>query len=265
MIKFLGLIAGIYILIVIGMTLYQRKLMYYPHTDLLAPEQYGLQGFAAETIKSEDGVQITYWYAAPQTGKPTILYLHGNAGHLGFRSAFDHHAREQGYGVLALSYRGFGLSHGSPSEQGFYADARAALKELNGRYHTEDKDIILYGESIGTGVAIELARKRDFRFIALQAPFTSASAKAAEIYYWLPVKWVMWDVFDSLSKAPEIISPVLVMIGEEDHLIHPADSVKLYEAIPTPKKLVRFPGIGHNDFHPLDTLKAVSDFDSDQR
>lgn len=261
MIKLLGVVVGIYILIVIAMTLFQRKLMYYPHTDMQPPENHGLQGFTVESLTTEDGVRLTYWYAVPEKGKPTILYLHGNGGHLGFRTGFYQHAKELGYGVLALSYRGFGTSQGSPSEQGLYADAKAALSALNERYHADDANIIVYGESIGTGVSVELARTHSFKMVALQAPFTSTRHRAEQLYYWLPVRWVMWDVYDSYSKLPELTSPVLVMIGDADRLILPEDSMKLYEAIATPKKLMRFPEITHNNFIPKDTLQAVADFE----
>lgn len=265
MIKIFAFLAGMYALLCVAMMLHQRKLMYYPHTDLGPPEFYGLKGFEADTLTTDDGIKISYWYAPPEENKPTILYLHGNAGHLGHRSAFDHFAQQLGFGVMALSYRGFGLSQGSISEAGFYADAHAALKVLNTRYHTQDADIIVFGESIGSAVAMELARSHTFRFLALQAPFTSAEKKAAELYWWLPVKLIMWDKFNSLKKVSELTSPVLVMIGELDQLIYPHDSELLYASIPTRKKLVRFAHTGHNDFQPHDLLEAILDFERNER
>jgi alpha-beta hydrolase superfamily lysophospholipase len=265
MLKLLTFLAIAYLSVVVGMTLFQRKLMYFPHTDMQAPAAYGLEAYVADEMTTEDNVKLTYWYAAPAKGKPTILYLHGNGGHLGFRSEFYQHAHQMGYGVFALSYRGFGTSQGMPSEQGLYADARTAIKTLNEQYRTPDADIIVYGESIGTGVAMEMAQSHTFRIVALQAPFTSARNRAEQLYFWLPVRWIMWDVYDSLAKASKITSPVLVFIGAADELILPEDSMQLYKAIPTRKHVVKFAGISHNAFEPVATLKALSDFESNQR
>ncbi len=265
MIKWLSFLVMAYVAVVLAMTLLQRKLMYVPHQDMQSPAEYGLKEFTPGTLRTKDQLEIAYWYAPPKKDAPTILYLHGNAGHLGHRVEFYHQAAARGYGVMALSYRGFGRSQGVPSEQGLYADAYAAIAALNDKYRTPNQRIIVYGESIGTGVAMEVARNNTFKAVVLQAPFTSALARAEEIYFWLPVRWMLWDIYDSLGKAGEVTSPVLVLVGEADTLIPPADSKVLFDAISTRKKFVSFPMIGHNNFEPTATLDALSDFDSNER
>ena len=250
----------IYAVVVIAMTLGQRRLMYFPHTSLLAPMEYGLAQVEAAKLETADGESLDIWRLAPKDDMPTILYFHGNGGHLGFRTHFFQAAQQVGYGVMMVSYRGYGKSTGSPSEQGFYADAKAAYVHL--RQSVAEEQIILFGESIGTGVVMELARGKSVRAVVLQAPFTSAVQLASEIYPWLPVKMVMKDRFDSISKVSDVKAPVLVLAAREDYIVPLAHSQALFEALDGPKDMVVFDGIGHNDFDPSQVLKQLARYES---
>ena len=118
---------ALYIALVGAMYLFQRKLMYLPDTVIAAPAQYGLEGFSEHFIAAADSVRLQLWHRPARAGFPTILYFHGNAGHIGNRAGIYAALADKGFGVIALSYRGYGKSEGAPSEAGLYADARAGI------------------------------------------------------------------------------------------------------------------------------------------
>lgn len=249
----------IYLVVVLAMTIGQRRMMYYPHKDLLSPAEHGLTGVEAITLDTADGESLVAWQLPAAPSMPTILYFHGNGGHLAFRTAFFEAAKQQGYGVLMVSYRGFGTSSGSPSEQGFYADAYAAYAYLSQRAAKDE--IIIYGESLGTGVAVELARSKPARALVLQAPYTSITEVASNIYWWIPVRWVLKDRFDSINKAQDIAMPAIIFAATEDRVVPASYAKELYAAFNQPKRYVEFEGIGHNDFPPDKILSILRNFE----
>lgn len=254
---------AIYALIAAGMILYQRKLMYFPHTDLLAPAQYGLDHVKAGKLKTKDGELLDFWHLPAADGRPTILYFHGNGGHLGFRANFFRAAADAGYGVWMLSYRGFGTSTGSPSETGLYIDAEAAYQYLRQDLQLADDQIILFGESLGTGVATHVAQGKKLRSLVLQAPFTSVVGLASEIYWWLPVNMMLKDRYDSISKTANVQMPTLILAAEKDRVVPARHAKRLFEVMHDPKKFVMFSGVGHNDFDPQLVLRELRNFDGD--
>lgn len=260
MIKFLTTASCGYALIVAIMFFMQRSLLYFPHTDLGPPASYGLSDAMEQlSLTTSDDVRVTAWYQPAQAGRPTLVHFHGNGGHLGFRASFFSEAVRRGYGVMALSYRGYGTSAGTPTEHGFYADAAAALDYLTAQGVIDD-DIILYGESLGSGVAMHMGNGRAFQAIILQAPFTSVAARAAEIYWWLPVKWMIKDHYNSIGKVDNLHSPLLVLVAKNDHVIPPSHSEQLFEAASMRKEIRYFDDIGHNDFDPTASLDAMDAF-----
>lgn len=258
--KLLGTLLIFYLVLSAVMFGLQRSLMYMPDTNLALPALYGLQGVERVSIEAEDGIRLTAWYAPAATGKSTIMYLHGNGGHVGYRAGFYAEAMRRGFGLLALSYRGFGDSEGSPSEAGLYTDARAALTFLIEHKQVSEQQIILFGESIGGAVAIEAARQRPIRALILQAPFASMLERASDFYPWLPVKLLLRDKYLSMDKLGEIITPTLVLVAEEDTIVPASESERLYKALQVPKQLRRFAAIGHNDFAPPQVLNEVETF-----
>jgi uncharacterized protein len=253
------LLAGMYLALVGGMYVFQRKLMYMPDRNIAAPEQYGLTGFADLHVTSPSGHKLQLWYREAKPGFPTIVYYHGNASHLGARAEKFGALAGRGFGLLALSYRGYGKSEGSPDEQGIYSDARAAIEFLNNQ-GIEDKQILLFGESLGSGVAVQMATEHTVGALVLEAPYTSVSGRAAEIYYFVPVKYLIHDKYHSIDKIAMVRAPLLIFHGELDATIPISHGRALYEAANNPKKSFFFPHIGHTDFESDVISQHVLDF-----
>jgi len=262
MIYFFSLLVLLYVALATVMYVFQRQMMYIPDKNIEAPERYGLSGFRDLRTKTADGLSIQIWYRPAAEGMPTICYFHGNAAHLGNRAgkfaAFAH----DGFGVLALSYRGYGKSEGMPSEEGIYADARAALQFLIRDQRIALKQIILFGESLGSGVAVQMATEHAVGAVVLEAPYTSVINRAAEIYYFVPVRLLIKDHFDSLAKIVGVKAPVLIFHGELDLTIPPAHGRTLLAAANEPKHALFFPHIGHTDFDSGLISEHVLDFAS---
>lgn len=260
MTSFFMTIAVIYGVLVLGMMLFQRKLMYHPIVGEASPDQHGLTHFEDVEITSEDGVRLHLWYHEAHQGLPTIMYFHGNAGHLGDRSGLFAALAEKGLGVAAVSYRGYGKSSGSPCEKGIYADARAAIKWVKSR-GIGLSNIAFYGESLGTGVATKMATEFSPHYLFLQAPYTSVVNRAAEIYWFVPVRYLIHDHFDSLSRIRQVRAPLMIFHGRMDPVIPINHAHRLLEYANEPKNAIFFDTVGHTEFdnqliaqHVLDAL-----------
>lgn len=221
------------------MYFFQRNFLYYPFGKILiTPED-----FEQVNLTTTDNVNIYGWYKKPNKGQKTILYFHGNAGNLMGRSdRFENFAKY--YGVLAISYRGYAKSSGKPSEKGFYIDAQTALNFLR-KHYTRDEDIIVFGESIGSAVAINLASKYDFNALILEAPFTSIYDIAKETYWFLPVNLILKDRFESSKLAPKINTPVIIFHATRDYVVPFKLGKQLFELFKSEKRFVGIEG----DFH----------------
>ncbi|MFM6972909.1 MAG: alpha/beta hydrolase [Alphaproteobacteria bacterium] len=232
-------IFAFYILIVVLMYFFQRSFLYYPFGKiLLTPED-----FEQINLNTPDNVNIYAWFKKPNKGQKTILYFHGNAGNLMGRSdRFENFSKY--FGVLAISYRGYAKSSGTPSENGFYMDAQTALNFLRANY-IRDEDIIVFGESIGSAVAINLASKYDFNAMILEAPFTSIYDIAKDTYWFLPVNLILKDRFESSRLASKVKTPVIIFHATKDFVVPFAQGKQLYELFKTEKRFIGVEG----DFH----------------
>lgn len=244
---------AVYVLIVLAAWLGQRRLMYVPSTNRVAPATAGLAETKEIAIAAPDGAAVVAWRAQAGTGKPTLLYFHGNAGGLANRALRLRRYQEQGYGFLIMSYRGFSGSTGSPSEDANVADARRAYDILI-REGVAPTDIVLYGESLGSGVAIQIAAEKPVGAIVLDAPYTSMLDMAAHAYPFLPVRSLLWDRYESARHIERVTAPVLVLHGRRDRVIPVAMGEKLFALAREPKRLIVFPEAGHSD---LDDFGAV--------
>lgn len=229
------------------MALLQRKLMYFPDaTPPPLPKWEAQEGLEDVRVRSDDGVELQAWFwaASVRTGAPTVLVLHGNAGNRGDRIDLLRDLHDLGCGVMALDYRGYGGSEGTPTERGLYADAEAALRwlELRGA-----ESIFYYGESLGTGVAVELARRRAPRGLILEAAFDSAVAVGQRAYPFFPVSWLMRDRYESDEKIGEVAVPLLMLHGADDDIVPIALARRLFDRANEPKRFVEIAGAGHND------------------
>jgi pimeloyl-ACP methyl ester carboxylesterase len=250
-----------YVLIGAFMYVTQRSHQYFPGREGLAAHVAGLHAVEDLKLATGDGETLQAWYAPARRGKPTVLFLHGNGGEISDRADRFAAYRAQGFGVLFLSYRGYGASTGSPSEQGLVSDARAAYDWLMAG-GLEPQEIILVGESLGSGVAVQLAAERPVKAMALEAPFASAANVAAAAYWWLPVRLLMKDKFDSFAFIARVKVPLLVIHGDQDGIVPLSEGEALFAAANEPKEMVVIPGGDHGSVFSAETwAREMSFFD----
>jgi fermentation-respiration switch protein FrsA (DUF1100 family) len=234
----------------------QRALMYFPDRARTPPAAAGFAQAQEVTLETADGERVIAWHVPPREGKPVVLYFHGNGGALNLRVDRFRKIVAQGFGLLALSYRGYGGSSGKPTEEGLIADARAAYAFAAERYPR----IAVWGESLGTAVAIALAAEKPVERVILDAPFTSTADVAADLYWFLPVRLLLKDQFRSDQRIKRVSAPVLILHGEADTIIPIAYGERLLAMIPGKKQMVRFPGGYHVDLDRLGAADAALKF-----
>ena len=244
----------------LAMTIYfaQRSLMYFPDPVHVLPAAAGLPEAEEVPLIAADGVRIAAWHVPPRDGKPVILYFHGNGGALRFRVERFRRLIADGIGLLALEYRGYGGLAGSPSEAGLIADAQAAYRFAAARYPAQQP--VLWGESLGSGIAVAIAAERPVGRVILEAPFTSAVAVGAQHYWYLPVSLLMKDKFRSDTRIGKVTAPVMIMHGVHDQVVPYAMGEKLFDFANQPKHFVRFLDGGHEDLDANGALDAVGRF-----
>ena len=228
----------IYLILLTMIYVNQRKLLYLPSENnyLDDPIKFNYTEFFIEVDKN---VQIKSWLIEKDLKKyKTILFLHGNAGNLFNRSYKLNRFNELNLNVLIISWRGFSGNPGKPNETNLYADAKRAVKWLNDK-GVASENIILYGESLGTGVAVEIGQTNEFNSIILESPYTSME-KAAKIYYpYLPVKLLLKDKYNSEKKIKNIKTPILIMHGKKDNIIPFYMGERLFKIANKPKKFLQ--------------------------
>jgi fermentation-respiration switch protein FrsA (DUF1100 family) len=257
----LGVIFAIYLAVLVLLFFVQRSLLFVPSRQRPDLGQAGL-GPAMRPIEivTADGLPLLAWYQPPASNPGALLlYLHGNAGHIGHRGDRVRPYLDAGFGVLLAEYRGYGGNPGQPSESGFYHDTRAALDFLAQQGVTAER-IVLYGESLGTGVAVQMAVERGCAALVLEAPYTSVAAVAQGRYWMFPVRHLVLDKFDSLSKIGSVGCPLLIMHGERDRIIPIRYGRQLFEAASDPKEAKWFAEGNHTNFDELGGPAAVLEF-----
>jgi uncharacterized protein len=236
----------------------QRSMMYFPETVHTSPAEAGLPEAEEITLTTADGVHIVGWHVAPRDGKPVILYLHGNGGALRYHVERFHRLIKEGLGLVAIEYRGYGGSEGSPSEAGLFADAEAAYAFAAGRYRPDQ--LIPWGESLGTGLAVYLAAEKPVGRVILEAPFTSTAAVAAQRYWFMPVRLLMKDQFRSDERIANVTAPILILHGLNDRVVPYSMGEQMFDLANGNKHIVRFIDGGHEDLDQYGALHAVGRF-----
>ena len=211
-------------------------------------------------LATADGLNLRSWYfRAARADRPTVLFLHGNAGDIGNHLPFAKFLIQAGYGVLALEYRGYGGNPGKPREAGLIEDGRAAFAFLKAQ-GIPDAGVVLYGESLGSGIAVALAAEHSVHALILRSPYSSIADVAAIQLPYIPARWLVRDRFDSLAKIGRNKAPLFIFHGADDMLIPLAVGRKLFEAAPEPKTWLTIDGAGHNDVQTPGAERAVLDF-----
>jgi hypothetical protein len=240
------------------MYVFQRALIYFPDTKRTPPVQAGLPQAQEVTLTSSDGEKLIAWFVPARDGKPLVIYFQGNAEGLAARVGRFTWLIADGTGLLALAYRGYGGSSGRPSEAGLIRDAVAAYEFARARYPAQR--IVLFGESLGTAVAVALAAGHEVGGLILDAPFTSAAELGAAVYPFAPVRWLMKDKFRSDQRIGRVAAPLLVLHGERDSIVPIEFGERLFALAREPKRFVRFPQGDHVDLDDHGAAKVVKEF-----
>ena len=216
------------------MYLNQRKLLYLPSENNYLDDQIDFN-FREVFIDVEKNLKLKAWLIENDfKNKKTLVFFHGNAGNLSNRTYKLNQLSKLDLNIIILAWRSFSGNEGEPSEQNLYNDAKKTIDWLNSR-GVKNKNIILYGESLGTGIAVELGQTNQFGGIILESPFTSMTNAAKNIYPWLPVKYLLKDKYDSEKKIKNLQIPILIMHGKKDNIVPFKMGKKLYDLANNPK------------------------------
>jgi hypothetical protein len=244
----------LYLLVLIFIYINQRNLLYHPTENNYLDDKIEFN-HEEVLIETEKNIKLKSWLIKKDFKKfKTLIFFHGNAGNLFNRVHKLNELNKLDINILIISWRGFSGNSGKPTEKNLYYDAKMSIKWLNNLGINNNK-IILYGESLGTGVAVELGQKDNFNSIILESPFTSI-AKAAKIYYpYLPINLLLKDRYDSIDKINKITNPVLIMHGMKDNIVPYEMGVELFQKANQPKYSY-FP---ENDNHMMDFNENLLD------
>ena len=237
----------------------QRSFLFpIPAAERTTPQAAGFPEAEEHVLTTADGEKVIVWHVPAKPGHPVILYFHGNGDFLaGFFGRFRDLIAD-GTGVVALSYRGYAGSSGQPSERGLLLDAAAAYAFTTARYSADR--IVVWGFSLGTGVAVALAAEQPVGKLILEAPYTSIADVAASLFPFLPVRLVMRDQFRSDQRIARVNVPLLIMHGSNDPAIPIVFGERLFALAHEPKQFVRFPGGGHNNLGSFGAIETARQF-----
>jgi uncharacterized protein len=250
-----------YVVVLVILLALQRQLLF--PTDKAPPslERAGLAGLMESvSVTTADGLTLLAWYHRPPGNQtPLIVLFHGNGGTIEIRAAKAKTYISAGLGVLLLEYRGYGGNPGNPSEAGLYADGRAALAFVAAQGIAPDR-VVLLGESLGTGVAVEMAVEQRVAALVLEAPYSSIADVAQSHFPWFPVWWLIRDRFDSVAKIARVGVPLFVVHGERDRTIPVRFARTLFAAAAQPKEAMWLSDAGHDVLALSGVDEAALDF-----
>lgn len=254
-------VVGMYIAAVGGLWAFQRELIYSPDGGpYVPPSRYAMLADVEEiALDTADGIELTAWYVPAPADRPTVLMFPGKSSSLRSLRYRIRRFEDAKIGVLAVAYRGYSGNAGRPDEQGLYNDAGAALDWLL-VHGVADTSIVLYGVSLGCGVATRMAVEESVGAIVLEAPYTSITDVAALRFPVVPVRWLLRDRFDSLSRIAKLTEPLLVMHGNDDTVIPQFLGRRLYDAAGAPKEGFWPDGVGHDDLFDRGGFDAARKF-----
>jgi fermentation-respiration switch protein FrsA (DUF1100 family) len=236
--------------------LLQRSLIFpIPPVGRTGPANAGFPEAEEHILTTGDGEKVIIWYVPAKPGHPVVLFFHGNGEVLAGRVSRFRGITADGTGLVALSYRGYAGSTGKPSEQGLLNDAAAAYAFTAARYKPEQ--IVAWGFSLGTGVAVALAADHPVGKLILEAPYTSIADVAAPMFRLVPVHRLLRDQFHSDERIARVTASLLIMHGEKDPTILIRFAERLFALAREPKQFVRFPEGGHDN---LDDYGAIETF-----
>jgi uncharacterized protein len=229
-----------------------------PQAVRTAPEAAGFAQAEEHVLTTADGEKVIVWHVPARPGHAVVLYFHGNGDYLaGFFGRFRDLIAD-GTGVVALSYRGYAGSSGQPSEAGLLQDAAAAYAFTVAQYNADR--VVLWGFSLGTGVAVALAAEHPVGRLILEAPYTSIADVAAAAFRFVPVRWLIRDPFYSDARIGRVTAPRLIMHGARDPTIPIGLGERLFALAHEPKQFVRFPEGGHDNLGNYGAIETAREF-----
>jgi fermentation-respiration switch protein FrsA (DUF1100 family) len=242
-----GLFTGgiLYLYMCVTFALHQREYQYTLGGTRSTPEAAAAAGFTEVKIATEDGARLDGWWRSPSEGHGVVLFLHGTPGTVPDQVWRLDHLKQSGLGILAIDWRGYGGSTGQPTEQGLRADARAGFDFI--RAAAPHSRIAVFGESLGTGLAVALARDRPVAGVLLNAPYASVRRLFQLRGPPIPYRWLMRDPFDSEALIGGVTVPILMLHGTADPAIPVEEARRLYAAAREPKAIFIADGAGHLD------------------
>jgi fermentation-respiration switch protein FrsA (DUF1100 family) len=267
LVRVLGMALAIYVIFGALMYFKQRDFLY-PGQHLASvgtPKERGIKELSNIPFITPDGLSLHGWFApARDFGKPVILFFHGNGSNIaGFWPKAKLYV-DKGFGVFLCEYRGYGGNPGSPTEEGLYNDAQGCLFALQDKGYGP-WNLVYYGESLGSGVAVDLAVKHPPKALVLECPYSSVTEVAKLSYYMYPVDWLMRDRFDSIGKIGKLKSRLFIVHGESDGLIPHVQAVRLYDKAPQPKEFHSIKGGDHNDLYAFGAGDIIADWLGNRR
>lgn len=241
-----AILVGLALYAVLVSTLYalQRSMVFRADLAPTPPALDSVPGFEEVRIRTEDGIELRSLHRPAERGRPTLLFFHGNADGLSGAIQATAGLARHGHGLLLLEYRGYAGNPGEPSEEGLYADGRGALRWLEGR-GVASADVVLVGNSLGSGVATELAASAKVAGLVLISGYTSLPDVAAGAFPFVPVRLLMRDRFDNIGKLGRVTAPILILHGTDDRTIPYAHAAALAAQAGPRGTLEAFPGLGH--------------------
>ncbi len=240
--------------------IFQRRILFNKSAHPGNPKDYQLQNITETYVFTDDNVKLLTWFHEGDPNLPLLLYFHGNSFNIGDRAHRAKKYIDKNWSIILLSWRGFGGNMGNPTEKNLYMDGEAILKWIEKNTIFKKDQIVLYGESLGSGVATELGIKYKFLSVVLEAPFTSIQDIAKKRYKIFPTNFLVKDKFDNLSKIDKLKSPLLVISGKKDEIVPHKHSIKLFEKAKVKKKSVFIDEAIHNNLYDFGIEKDVIDF-----
>jgi fermentation-respiration switch protein FrsA (DUF1100 family) len=249
-----GYLAGLAVLFFV-----QRALVFpVPQKLRTTPEAAGFPEAEEHFLTTADGEKVIVWHVPAKPGHAVMLYFPGNGDFLAGSAGRFRAMTSDGTGLVALSYRGYAGSTGQPSERGLLLDAAAAYAFTSVRYSADR--IVVWGFSLGSGVAVALASGQPVGKLILEAPYTSIADVAALRFRLVPVRWLMRDQFHSDERIARVTAPLLIMHGARDPTIPVRLGERLFSLAHEPKQFVKFPEGGHDDLGDYGAIEAALDF-----
>ena len=260
MLNLLLSLLGTYALICFGAWVLHRYFLYMPDKKRYAPRDVGLAEVEEITFEGRGDVKLIAWYLPARRGRPTLLYFTGNSGSAANRARKIEAMAASGYGVFMLNYRRFGGSGGWPTEANNIADAVTAHAYLDEELGVAPRNIVAYGESLGTGVATRLALLRPVKALVLEAPFTSVVDVGRLVWWFLPLRLVMTDQYRTIDRIGSVKVPLLIVHGARDSMIPVTQARQVYAAANEPKTLAILRCGDHNDLFDHGAWAKVTSF-----